>query len=250
MNETRRKPTTGRQPPSLFDKWHGILVYMPSRIDEAGHTKAFDYPVGEHWGESQNVQFRGWDPNQQRNQPGIERATNWATPVPPEDHITPGPQQGGIFSHMGGQSVRISPATWKLVKAIPMGPEGGWRCHDPTLLAEGGWRWHDPTLLAEGGWRWHDPTLLAEGGWRCHDPTLLAEGGWRCHDPTLLAEGGWRWHDPTLLAEGTGGWRCHDPTLLAGFISGHGILFWLKLATVWGRPTIPIYYLDIYSYLD
>ena len=34
MNETRRKPTTGRQSPSLFDKWHGIF-YMPSRIDEA-----------------------------------------------------------------------------------------------------------------------------------------------------------------------------------------------------------------------
>ena len=40
MNETRRKPTTGRQSPSLFDKWPGIF-YMPSRIDEAGHTKAF-----------------------------------------------------------------------------------------------------------------------------------------------------------------------------------------------------------------
>ena len=23
---------------------------MPSRIDEAGHTKAFGYPVAEHWG--------------------------------------------------------------------------------------------------------------------------------------------------------------------------------------------------------
>ena len=41
MNEARRKPTTGRQSPTLFDKWHGIF-YMPSRIDEAGHTKAFD----------------------------------------------------------------------------------------------------------------------------------------------------------------------------------------------------------------
>ena len=40
-HETRRKPTTGRQSPSLIDKWHGIL-YMPSRIDEAGHTKAFE----------------------------------------------------------------------------------------------------------------------------------------------------------------------------------------------------------------
>ena len=44
MNETRRKPTTGRQSPSLCDKWHGIF-YMPSRTDTAGHTKALDYPV-------------------------------------------------------------------------------------------------------------------------------------------------------------------------------------------------------------
>ena len=58
------RETTGRQSPSLFDKWHGIF-YMPSRIDEAGHTKAFDYPVAEHWGESRNVQFRGWDSNRQ-----------------------------------------------------------------------------------------------------------------------------------------------------------------------------------------
>ena len=33
MNETRRKPTTRRQSPSLCDKWHGIF-YMPSRIDD------------------------------------------------------------------------------------------------------------------------------------------------------------------------------------------------------------------------
>ena len=41
----------GNRPPgdNLFDKWHGIF-YMPSRIDEAGHTKAFDYSVAEHWG--------------------------------------------------------------------------------------------------------------------------------------------------------------------------------------------------------
>ena len=68
MNETRRKPTTGRQSPSLCDKWHGIF-YMPSRIDEAGHTKAFDYPVAEHWGESRNVQFRRWDSNRQHISP-------------------------------------------------------------------------------------------------------------------------------------------------------------------------------------
>ena len=64
MNETRRKPTTWRQSPSLFNKWHGIF-YMPSRIDTAGHTKAFGYPVAEHWGESRNVQVRGWHSNRQ-----------------------------------------------------------------------------------------------------------------------------------------------------------------------------------------
>ena len=37
---------------------------MPSRIDTAGHTKAFDYPVAEHWG-NRNVQFREWDSNRQ-----------------------------------------------------------------------------------------------------------------------------------------------------------------------------------------
>ena len=57
MNETRRKPITGRHPPSLFDKWHGVF-YMPSRVDTAVYTKAFDYPVAEHWGGGRNVQPR------------------------------------------------------------------------------------------------------------------------------------------------------------------------------------------------
>ena len=55
MNETRRKSTTGRQSPSLFE-WHGIL-YISSRIDEARYTNAFEYPVAEHWGESQKLMF-------------------------------------------------------------------------------------------------------------------------------------------------------------------------------------------------
>ena len=49
MNETRRKPTTGTRCPTLFDKRHKIF-YMPSLTDSAGHTKAFDYPVMDHWG--------------------------------------------------------------------------------------------------------------------------------------------------------------------------------------------------------
>ena len=31
------------------------VVIMRLGIDEAGHTKAFDYPVAEHWGESQRT---------------------------------------------------------------------------------------------------------------------------------------------------------------------------------------------------
>ena len=62
----------GNRPPGdnplLFDKWHRIF-YMPSRIDEAGHTKAFGYPVAEHWVESRNVQFRRWDSNWQHISP-------------------------------------------------------------------------------------------------------------------------------------------------------------------------------------
>ena len=49
--------------PFSFDKWHGIF-YMPSCTGTTGNTKAFDYPVTEHWGESRNVQFV-WDSNRQ-----------------------------------------------------------------------------------------------------------------------------------------------------------------------------------------
>ena len=109
MNETRRKPTTGRQSPSLCDKWHGIF-YMPSRIDTVIHTKAFDYPVAEHGGGKCSAP-RGLEPT-------VERATNWATPVPPEDHITPGPQQRGSSPNWG----IVGKEQPRPEKAIPMGP--------------------------------------------------------------------------------------------------------------------------------
>ena len=32
---------------------------MPSRIDEAGHTKAFDDPVAEHWGKTEMFSSAG-----------------------------------------------------------------------------------------------------------------------------------------------------------------------------------------------
>ena len=83
MNETRRKPTTGRQSPTLFDKWHGIF-YMPSRIDEAAHTKAFDDPVAEHWGESQRAKrsLVGLEPTSAHTyESEIQRSTTYATPT-------------------------------------------------------------------------------------------------------------------------------------------------------------------------
>ena len=96
MNETRRTPTTGRQSPSLFDKWQGIF-YMTSRIDEAGHTKAFDYPVAEHWG--------GPKCSATTHRLTVKRATNWATPEPSSPN----------WGIVGKEQPRHE-------KAIPMGP--------------------------------------------------------------------------------------------------------------------------------
>ena len=58
----------GNRPPGdnpLLFPISGTGSFIPSRIDEAGHTKAFDYPVAEHWGETWNVQFHRWDSNRQ-----------------------------------------------------------------------------------------------------------------------------------------------------------------------------------------
>ena len=59
---------------------------MPSRIDEAGHTKAFDYPVAEHWGESQRTKrsLVGLEPTSAHTyESEIQRSTTYATPPPP-----------------------------------------------------------------------------------------------------------------------------------------------------------------------
>ena len=59
---------------------------MPSRIDEAGHTKAFDYPVAEHWGESQRTKrsLVGFEPTSAHTyESEIQRSTTYATPTPP-----------------------------------------------------------------------------------------------------------------------------------------------------------------------
>ena len=48
---------------------------MPSRIDEAGHTKAFDYPVTEHWGEAEMFSSAGGT-RIDNTSVRVERATN------------------------------------------------------------------------------------------------------------------------------------------------------------------------------
>ena len=58
---------------------------MPSRIDEAGHTKAIDYPVAEHWGESQRAKrsLVGFEPTSAHTyESEIQRSTTYATPTP------------------------------------------------------------------------------------------------------------------------------------------------------------------------
>ena len=54
---------------------------MPSRIDEAGHTKAFDDPVAEHWGESQRTKrsLVGFEPTSAHTyESEIQRSTTYA----------------------------------------------------------------------------------------------------------------------------------------------------------------------------
>ena len=99
MNETRRKPTTERQPPSLCDNWHGIF-YMPNRIDEAGHTKAFDYSVAERWGETEM-----FSPARTRtDNTSAHSRTRYQLNHPglPGGSDNPGSSTGESFSQLGG----------------------------------------------------------------------------------------------------------------------------------------------------
>ena len=62
----------------------GTFICMPSRIDEAGHTKAFDDPVAEHWGESQRAKrsLVGLEPTSAHTyESEIQRSTTYATPT-------------------------------------------------------------------------------------------------------------------------------------------------------------------------
>ena len=137
MNETRRKPTTGRQSPSLINKWHGIF-YMPSCIDKAGHTKAFDYPVTVTGGNPEMFSSAGgtWTDN---TSVWSRTCTNWATPVLPEDHITLGPQQGGSSPNWGDSLWRTAPPR----EGHPHGPWQWWTS-GPNVEC---WRHHWATTV-------------------------------------------------------------------------------------------------------
>ena len=79
---------------------------MPSHIDEAGHTKAFDYPVAEHWGGKPkcSVPQVGLEPTIH----GVLRYNTELNSLPTEPpgysrgSHNPGSSTGGIFSQPGG----------------------------------------------------------------------------------------------------------------------------------------------------
>ena len=120
MNETRRKPTTGTRCPTLFYKWHGIF-YMPSCTGTAGHTKAFHYPVMDHWGKVKVLQHEA-DSNRPVDRSTVELTSHQTTMTTQGWRIkyTSGPK-GGIYLPNGGGAVcDKSPAT---CRPSPGGPQ-------------------------------------------------------------------------------------------------------------------------------
>ena len=118
MNETRRKPTNGRQSPSLCDKWHGIF-YMPSHIDEAGHANAFDYPAVEHWGKSEMFSSAG---GTRTDNTSVRSRTCYqlSHPGSPRGSHNPGSSTGWDLLPTGGI---VCKEQHRHEKAIPMGPK-------------------------------------------------------------------------------------------------------------------------------
>ena len=131
MNETRRKPTTGRQSPSLCDKWHGIF-YMPSCIDEAGHTKAFDYPFSPQsrstGGKAEMFSSAG---GTRTDNTSVRSRTCYqlSHPGSPRGSHNPGSSTGGIVCKEQPhheKAIPMGPSNRDRLKAIP--PEWHIRC--------------------------------------------------------------------------------------------------------------------------
>ena len=79
----------GNRPPGdnpLLFSTSGTGSFICPVADEAGHTKAFDDPVAEHWGESQRAKrsLVGLEPTSAHTyEPEIQRSTTYATPTSP-----------------------------------------------------------------------------------------------------------------------------------------------------------------------
>ena len=108
----RWKPTTGTRCPTLFDKWHGIF-YMPSCTDTAGHTKAFIYPVMDHWrGGGVKVLRDEADSNRRPVGPQLNTPTTrprWPPQVGESNITRVLNGGGGVFSLMGASSAITAP---------------------------------------------------------------------------------------------------------------------------------------------
>ena len=79
-NEDRRKPTTGRQSPSLFDKWHMIFYLLYAQSHRRGWTYQGRWlpSCGALGGKPKcSVPCVGLEPTTHRS--GVERATNCST---------------------------------------------------------------------------------------------------------------------------------------------------------------------------
>ena len=77
---------------------------MPSRIDEAGHTKAFGYPVAEHWGGGGEAEMFSSAGGTRTDNTLVQSRMRYqlSHPGSPGGSHNPGSSTGGIFSHLGG----------------------------------------------------------------------------------------------------------------------------------------------------
>ena len=95
MKETRRKPRN-----LLFSISDTGSLICPVASRHGCTFQGLWLPSRGALGGNRNVQPRE-DSNRQHIG-SVEHATNWAILAPPEDHITPGAQQGGSSPNRGG----------------------------------------------------------------------------------------------------------------------------------------------------
>ena len=94
---------------------------MPSRIGEAGHTKAFDFPVAEHWGKAEMFSSAG---GTRTDNTSVQSRTRYqlSHPSSPGGSHNPGSSTGAGDLLPTGGIVMCSKQQPRHEKAIPMGP--------------------------------------------------------------------------------------------------------------------------------